>query len=57
VAVPPITALRLIVSTAIGFLLARYMLLPDYDWNDEQEIDYTVDFILYGLSPAGRPQH
>jgi len=57
VAIPPMTALRLVVTTAIGFLLARYMLLPDHDWNDEQEIDYTIDFILHGLSPTGRAQH
>ena len=43
--------MRLIVSTIIGFLIARFLLVPDAEWDEEKEIDYTIKFIMYGLSP------
>lgn len=48
---PTPTTMRLIVSTIIGFLIARFLLVPDAEWDEEREIDYTVNFIMYGLSP------
>jgi hypothetical protein len=48
---PEPTAMRLIVSTIVGFLITRFLLVPDADWDEEKEIDYTIKFILYGLSP------
>lgn len=48
---PTPTTMRLIVSTIIGFLIARFLLVPDAEWDEEREIDYTVKFIMYGLSP------
>ncbi|MGO4497076.1 TetR/AcrR family transcriptional regulator [Paenibacillus sp. 2RAB27] len=48
---PAPTTMRLIVSTIVGFLIARFLLDPDADWDEEKEIDYTIKFILYGLSP------
>lgn len=55
VPIPSKTALRLTGSAIIGFLAARYMLLPHLEWEDEREIEHTVQFILYGLSVTGRP--
>jgi AcrR family transcriptional regulator len=48
---PTPTTMRLIVSTIMGFLIARFLLIPDAEWDEEKEIDYTIKFILYGLSP------
>ncbi|NOU68226.1 TetR family transcriptional regulator [Paenibacillus sp. LMG 31461] len=48
---PAPTTMRLIVSTIVGFLITRFLLVPDADWDEEKEIDYTIKFILYGLSP------
>ncbi len=48
---PPATVIRLTVSTMVGFLLARFLLAPDYAWDDEKEIENTIQFILYGLTP------
>ncbi|OAS13576.1 TetR/AcrR family transcriptional regulator [Paenibacillus oryzisoli] len=48
---PEPTAMRLIVSTIMGFLITRFLLVPDSEWDEEKEIDYTIKFILYGLSP------
>lgn len=48
---PAPTAMRLIVSTIMGFLIARFLLVPESKWDEEKEIDDTIKFILYGLSP------
>ncbi|MEF3310215.1 helix-turn-helix domain containing protein [Paenibacillus sp. GYB004] len=55
VTIPSKTALRLTGSAILGFLAMRYMLLPHLEWEDEQEIEHTIQFILYGLSTSGRP--
>lgn len=49
--IPPLSAIRLAASTIIGFILFRVLLAPEHDWNDEQEIELTVDFIMHGLTP------
>ncbi|WNR47033.1 TetR/AcrR family transcriptional regulator [Paenibacillus roseipurpureus] len=48
---PAPTTMRLITSTIFGFLIARFLLLPDREWNETEEIDRTINFILYGLAP------
>ena len=48
---PPVTVLRLTLSAVLGLLLTRFLLLPEEKWNDEAEIDNTIQFILYGLTP------
>jgi AcrR family transcriptional regulator len=48
--VPTPAVLRFTISTMIGYLLASLLLMPDKDWDDEEEIDLTIRFILYGIS-------
>lgn len=48
---PPSSVLRLTLSAVLGFLLTRFLLLPEEKWNDEVEIENTIQFILYGLTP------
>jgi len=48
---PPVTVLRLTLSAVLGLLLTRFLLLPEEKWNDEAEIENTIQFILYGLTP------
>ncbi|MDR6551455.1 TetR/AcrR family transcriptional regulator [Paenibacillus qinlingensis] len=48
---PPPAALRMIISTIMGFLITRFLLIPDGEWQEEKEVDYTINFILYGLTP------
>ncbi|HHT7191614.1 TPA: TetR/AcrR family transcriptional regulator, partial [Bacillus cereus] len=48
---PPSSVLRLTLSTILGFLLTRFLLLPEEKWDDEAEIENTIQFILYGLTP------
>lgn len=50
VSMPPEAVIRHIISSIVGFLLVRFILLPDNDWDDEAEIGYTARCILHGLS-------
>jgi AcrR family transcriptional regulator len=49
--VPSHAAMRFTISVIIGYLLTRFLLLPELDWDDEKEIDYSIDFIMHGLAP------
>jgi AcrR family transcriptional regulator len=49
--IPSSTVMRLTVSAVMGFLLTRFLLLPEANWDDETEIEYTIQFILHGLAP------
>lgn len=48
---PPSTVLRLMVSSALGYLMIRYIVLPEAEWDDALETEQTVNFIMAGLSP------
>lgn len=48
---PEAATMRLIVSTIFGFLITRFLLIPDAEWDESQEIEYTINFIMHGLSP------
>ena len=48
---PPSSVLRLTLSAVLGFLLTRFLLLPEEKWDDEVEIENTIQFILHGLTP------
>lgn len=47
--IPAYSVFRMSLSTIFGYLLARYMILPEADWDDEAEIERTVEFIMHGL--------
>lgn len=49
--IPAPTSMRLIVSSIIGLLITRFLLIPDSEWDEAKEIDYTINFILHGLAP------
>lgn len=46
------TFLRLMVSQFIGFILPRVILFPDKNWDDEREIQETLQTLLQGLACA-----
>jgi AcrR family transcriptional regulator len=48
--IPPITILRLMGSVILGYLGARFIAVPDWSWDDEQETEHIVSFIMNGLS-------
>lgn len=51
ISIPPFSSVRLTVSSIFGYFIARYLLLPDIKWDDDEEIERTIQFILYGLKP------
>ncbi len=47
---PPEAVIRMVATSIIGFLLTRFLILPEKQWNDEEEMERTIQFILHGLS-------
>jgi AcrR family transcriptional regulator len=47
---PTNRVIRYTASTLIGFLLSRYIFFPEADWNDEEEMEETIQFIMNGIS-------
>ena len=47
--IPAETIIRMIMTNAIGYMITRYIVLPDREWDDEQELEQTITFILNGL--------
>jgi len=53
---PPQTVFRLTVSVFLGYVLSRFILLPDSEWQEEQEIEHSISFIMLGLTPILDPK-
>ncbi|WP_028784884.1 TetR/AcrR family transcriptional regulator [Thalassobacillus devorans] len=50
IAYPSGTIIRFTMTTIIGFLITRFIVMPDEGWKDDEEIDRTIHFLMYGLS-------
>ncbi|WIY63357.1 TetR/AcrR family transcriptional regulator [Bacillus arachidis] len=48
---PTSSVVRFTLSSIMGLILTRFLLLPEEKWDDEVEIEHTVQLILYGLTP------
>ncbi|MGR3766207.1 TetR/AcrR family transcriptional regulator [Rossellomorea sp. NS-SX7] len=46
---PSPAVVRFSVTSIFGWLLVRYVFLPEADWNDEKEIEMTVQMIMNGV--------
>ena len=51
--VPPLTLVRIIVTSVAGYMLTSTVLRPDLEWDDEREIDQLVTVLAEGLVPRG----
>jgi AcrR family transcriptional regulator len=49
--IPPYSVIRMTASTIFGYVIARYLLVPEAEWDDEAEIERTVQILMHGLSP------
>jgi AcrR family transcriptional regulator len=47
---PAYSVFRMTFTSIFGFLIARYMILPEADWDDEAEAERTIQFIMHGLA-------
>ncbi|MCU9615051.1 TetR/AcrR family transcriptional regulator [Caldibacillus lycopersici] len=52
--IPSASVLRMTMSTIVGYFFTRYFLLPDAKWDEEEELEMTIQFLLHGLSPTGK---
>ncbi|PAV31314.1 TetR family transcriptional regulator [Virgibacillus profundi] len=50
---PNLSIIRLLAPTVLGFLITRFLLQPDLEWDDDREIRRTVDFIMKGIGKVG----
>lgn len=54
---PTPAIIRFTVSSVIGYLLARLLLMPEKEWDDVEEISLLIRFMLHGIGgPALREQ-
>lgn len=51
VEMPRKSVIRLFLSTIFGHLMARFFILTPDEWEDEEEMERTVQFLIKGLSP------
>ncbi|MCT8139303.1 TetR/AcrR family transcriptional regulator [Anaerobacillus sp. CMMVII] len=49
VSLPADTIIRLIINTIVGTLLSMFLLLPEKNWEYEQEMEQTIQFLVNGL--------
>ncbi|WP_028539958.1 MULTISPECIES: TetR/AcrR family transcriptional regulator [Paenibacillus] len=51
---PPWRIVRTGASVMIGMILVHVLLVPDFSIDEDEEIEHTVDLLMYGI--AGRPR-
>ncbi|GBG12320.1 TetR family transcriptional regulator [Paenibacillus agaridevorans] len=51
---PPWRVLRSAISLVVGMILTHLLLLPDESIDEDEEIDRTIDILMYGI--AGRSE-
>jgi AcrR family transcriptional regulator len=48
---PADAVFRFVVSSSVGLVAAMMLFAPERDWNEEEEIERTVQMIMRGLKP------
>ncbi|HEX7056011.1 MAG TPA: TetR/AcrR family transcriptional regulator [Bacilli bacterium] len=48
---PPMAVVRLTATTIIGYVIARNIIAPEMEWDDEAETERIVQFVMHGLTP------
>jgi len=43
--------IRMLMSLVAGYILTRYIILPDREWDDDAELRLMIDVLLRGLAP------
>ncbi|MEK3889080.1 TetR/AcrR family transcriptional regulator [Bacillus sp. FSL K6-3431] len=49
---PSDTVIRLTASTIIGYFMTKYVIAPGADWNENEELERTIQFLMSGLTPG-----
>ena len=53
--VPPLTLIRILATSLVGYLLTRTVFRPDLAWDDNLEIDHMIRVLTEGMVPR-RPK-
>lgn len=51
VQMPADTIIRLMASSILGYFFTQYILTPDGNWEDDKELERTIQVLLTGLKP------
>jgi hypothetical protein len=43
--------IRMLISLIAGYVVARYIIVPDREWDDDAELRLMIDTLLRGLAP------
>ncbi len=49
---PHFSIIRMILSTAAGYLITRYVIAPEREWDDDAELELMVQTLSRGLRPV-----
>jgi AcrR family transcriptional regulator len=52
ISMPSQSVLRFTLSSIFGFLVTRHLLLPEADWDNEKEMEYTIQMIINGVKAS-----
>ncbi|MBR3118059.1 MULTISPECIES: TetR/AcrR family transcriptional regulator [Oceanobacillus] len=45
------TIIRIVASSIFSYIIARYVIVPDGDWNDEEEVERIIQVLENGIVP------
>lgn len=48
--IPTYAVIRFTASVVIGFVLSHVFLLPELQWDEDKELETTIDLIMHGLA-------
>jgi AcrR family transcriptional regulator len=48
--IPTSSVIRFTASAILGYLFAQYILFPNQKWDDEAEMEQTIQFIMHGIA-------
>ena len=52
---PPWRVLRSVISLVVGMIVTHLLVMPDSGIDEDEEIDRTIDILMYGISGRLRP--
>ncbi len=56
ITVPPLSIIRFMISVIFGFVMTLLIILPEAEWDENEEIELTIQMIMHGIAhPASDP--
>jgi len=46
---PPYTVIRFMISNGLGLIMSMLFIVPELDWDEEEEIERTIQMMMHGL--------